>query len=196
MKRILLLLLFALLGSLATVWCQGGDMSDDLLLDDFSGDRSRLGTAWKGFTDQVMGGASEMSTRVVSEGPSKVLHLSGDVSLKNNGGFVQVRLLLDERKRPFDASEYRGVGLRVRGGERGYYVHLRTTRTVFPWSYYAQEFPVSDSWSTVYLPFETFEAEYMRATPLNTKRLVSIAIVAAKREFTADLYVDSVFLYK
>jgi len=71
-------------------------------------------------------------------------------------------------------------------------VHLRTTRIVFPWSYYAQEFAVSDAWYIVYLPFSDFESEYMRASTLNTAKLTSIGIVAAKREFFTDLYVDSV----
>ena len=196
MKKILILTILVLAGFQATVFAQGNDMNDQLLLDDFSGQRSSLGTSWEGFTDQVMGGASEMNARVESEGGNNFLHLSGDVSLENNGGFIQVRLRLDEKKRPFDASEYTGVALRVRGKDRGYYVHLRTTRTVFPWSYYAQEITVSEEWTTVTLPFSDFEAENMRSSSLNTSKLISMAIVAAKKAFFADLNVDAVYLYK
>ena len=197
MKKILILAILVLAaGFQATVLAQGNDMNDQLLLDDFSGQRSSLGTSWEGFTDQVMGGASEMNARIESEEGNNFLHLSGNVSLENNGGFIQVRLRLDEKKRPFDASEYSGIALRVRGKDRGYYVHLRTTRTVFPWSYYAQEFPVSEQWSTVTLPFSDFEAEFMRSSQLNTSKLVSVAIVAAKKAFFADLNVDAVYLYK
>jgi len=196
MKKILILTILVLAGFQATVFAQGNDMNDQLLLDDFSGQRSSLGTSWEGFTDQVMGGASEMNARVESEEGNNFLHLSGDVSLENNGGFIQVRLRLDEKKRPFDASEYTGVALRVRGKDRGYYVHLRTTRTVFPWSYYAQEITVSEEWTTVTLPFSDFEAENMRSSSLNTSKLISMAIVAAKKAFFADLNVDAVYLYK
>ena len=196
MKKILILTILVLAGFQATVLAQDNDMNDQLLLDDFSGQRSSLGTSWEGFTDQVMGGESEMNVRIESEGGSNFLHLSGKVSLENNGGFIQVRLRLDEKKRPFDASEYTGVALRVRGKDRGYYVHLRTTRTVFPWSYYAQEIPVSGEWRTVTLPFSDFEAENMRSSALNTGKLISVAIVAAKRAFFADLNVDAVYLYK
>jgi hypothetical protein len=193
-RRILAILILSAVPMIAT--SQEGKMDGALLLDDFSGQQSAIGSRWEGFTDQVMGGVSEMDSRIVREGDSNVLHLSGDVSLENNGGFIQVRLRLDPDERSFDASEYTGVGLRVRGSDRGYYVHLRTTRTVFPWSYYAQEFKVGGEWSTVHLPFSDFQAEYMRSNQLNTKKLTSVAIVAAKREFSADLYVDSVFLYK
>jgi hypothetical protein len=38
-------------------------MAEELfLIDDFSGELSRLGTAWEGFTDQVMGGDSRLRT--------------------------------------------------------------------------------------------------------------------------------------
>jgi hypothetical protein len=171
-------------------------MNDRLLLDDFSGERSALGTRWEGFTDQVMGGVSQMNARIESEGSESYLHLSGNVSLENNGGFIQVRLRLDEKKRSFDASGYSGVALRVRGEDQGYYVHLRTTRTIFPWSYYAREFPVSEEWTTVTLPFSEFQGEYMQSKKLNPSKLTTVAIVAAKKDFFADLYVDAVYLYK
>jgi hypothetical protein len=196
MKKVLTLTILLLAGFQATGIAQGNDMNDPLLLDDFSGQRSSLGTRWEGFTDQVMGGVSEMNARIESEGDNNFLHLSGNVSLENNGGFIQVRLRLNEKKQPFDASEYAGVALRVRGKDRGYYVHLRTTRTVFPWSYYAQEIPVREEWSTVNLPFSEFEAENLRSNSLNTGKLVSVAIVAAKKAFFADLNVDAVYLYK
>lgn len=196
MKKILILTILALAGFQTIITSQGNDMKDHLLLDDFSSERSALGPRWEGFTDQVMGGVSEMDVRIEGEGANRFLHLSGNVSLENNGGFVQVRLRLDEGKRTFDASEYTGIAVRVRGKDRGYYVHLRTPRTVFPWSYYAQEFLVSEEWNTVYLPFSDFKAESMRSNELDPGKLNSLAIVAAKKAFLADLYVDSVYLYR
>jgi hypothetical protein len=197
MKKILILTILAFAGlQQTTILSQGSDMNQQLLLDDFSGQRSALGTLWEGFTDQVMGGVSEMNARIESEGDNSFLHLSGNVSLDNNGGFIQVRLPLDPQKRSFDASGYTGIALRVRGKDQGYYVHLRTSRTIFPWSYYAQEFPVSEEWTTVTLPFSDFEPENMRPSSLNTSKLTSVAIVAAKKAFFADVYVDSVYLYR
>jgi hypothetical protein len=116
--------------------------------------------------------------------------------LKNNGGFIQVRLKLESDGKPFDAGGYTGIALRVRGRGPGYYVHLRTTRTVFPWSFYGQEFTVSEDWSTVFLPFAAFQSENMASSRVDPRKLVSVAIVAAKREFAADLYIDSVSWYR
>lgn len=129
MKKILILTILALAGIQTITVAQGNDMNDQLLLDDFSGEMSTLGTRWEGFTDRVMGGVSDMNVRVESEGTDNILHLNGNVSLENNGGFIQVRLRLDEKKRHFDASAYTGVALRVRGKDRGHYVHLRTTHS-------------------------------------------------------------------
>lgn len=39
------------------------------LIDDFSGDDSSLGTRWEGFTDRVMGGVSQLETRIEGSAP-------------------------------------------------------------------------------------------------------------------------------
>jgi hypothetical protein len=167
------------------------------LIDDFAAETSALGTAWEGISDRVMGGVSELQVRILGQGPEARLRLSGRVSLENRGGFIQARLRLDPRKKTFAAGQYTGIALRVRGAEKGYYVHLRTTRNLFPWSYYAREFTVSDEWQTVYLPFNEFKPEGMRSSAvLNPDKLVSVAVVAAGREFAPDLYVDTVAFYR
>jgi hypothetical protein len=85
-----------------------------MLLDDFSQDSSALGTKWGGFTDRVMGGRSDMEVGYRVEGGRRHLSMSGSVSLANNGGFIQARILLgDTRKAAFDASGYRGLKLVV-----------------------------------------------------------------------------------
>ena len=166
------------------------------LVDDFSAETSTFGTSWEGISDRVMGGVADIQVRIAGEGADSWLHMSGQVSLENRGGFIQVRMRLDPGKKPFAAGEYEGIALRVRGREKGYYVHLRTTRTIFPWSYYAQEFAVTEEWQTVYLPFREFKPEGIRSVPIKPDKLVSIASVAAKREFAPDLDVDSVLLYR
>ena len=173
-----------------------GGAEELVLIDDFTGERSTLGTAWVGFTDQVMGGKSTINTGVDRQGDPAFLYLKGNVSLKNNGGFIQVRLLMNEDRKPFAAGGYTGLALRVRGRGPGYYVHLRTTRTVFPWAFYGQALPVSEEWSTVFLPFEAFQSENMASSRLDPNKLVSVAIAAAKREFAADLEVDWIAWYR
>jgi hypothetical protein len=170
--------------------------SKTLLIDDFSNNISPMGTVWEGFTDRVMGGVSDMKTSIVEDSGNNSLHLTGNVSLRNNGGFIQVRLFLNRGKKPYDASPYKGIAMRVRGSGDSYYVHLRTTRTIFPWSYYAQSFTTTEQWSRVYLPFSDFKSENMLSSKLNPSKLLSVAVVAAKKEFIADLYVDSIELYR
>ena len=46
---------------------------------------------WKYLSDQVMGGVSEGGTSLLQDGDLFYFRLTGDVSTKNNGGFVQFR---------------------------------------------------------------------------------------------------------
>jgi hypothetical protein len=168
-----------------------------VLLDDFSrtDGRSLVGTRWEGFTDRVMGGRSDMSAGVIQTADGPAMHMTGRVTTENNGGFIQVRLPLSENGR-FDASQYRGVAVTVRGSGDNYYVHLRTAHTRMPWAHYPQKLPVTGEWHRVELPFTEFEGELtLGGRPVDTNRLRSIAIVAAKADFQADIQVRDIALY-
>lgn len=168
-----------------------------MLLDDFSrGDgQSQIGTRWEGFTDRVMGGRSDMSAGIVRTEDGPALHMTGRVTTENNGGFIQARLPLSPEGR-FDASGYQGVALTVRGRGDHYYIHLRTTRTRMPWAHYAQKLPVTEEWQRVELPFPEFEGEMMLGgRGVDTGRLRSLAVVAAKADFDADIQVREISLY-
>ncbi len=55
--------------------------------------------------------------------------MRGDVSTKNNGGFVQIALPLLDKKSdgaPFDASAYTGIEIEVSGNNESYNIHFRT----------------------------------------------------------------------
>ena len=164
-----------------------------LLLDDFSrpDGRSALGTTWRAFTDQVMGGVSTQSVgRETVEG-ERALRLRGEVRLDNNGGFVQVALDLGG---PRDASAFEGLRLRVRGNGEGYAVHLRSRDTRLPWQYYEAAFTATPQWSEVELPFDDFAPQALR-TPLDRRALLSVGIVGSKRAFQADVAVSRIELY-
>lgn len=171
--------------------------SYDLLLDDFSDTAgvSAVGTRWEGFTDQVMGGVSQMQAGVEPTDAGAALHMSGRVSLENNGGFIQTRLRLAESG-TFDAGDYTGIALVVRGTGDHYYLHLRTPRTMFPWAHFAAPLPVAGEWRRVEVPFSSFEAKYMMGGRLDRSRLRSVAVVAGQAAFDADIYVRSVGLYR
>ena len=172
------------------------DGSDYMLIDDFSGDISNLGTSWEGFTDQVMGGISEMAvTRIVGDS-EPYIRMTGNVSLERNGGFIQIRLKFKESG-GFDASGYSGIRLKVRGKEKGYYLFLRTTYNILPWKFYKSEFTVSDAWRYVDLPFSSFSGgDYGGIARLDIRRLKSMSITAYGREFQAELEISEAGLYK
>lgn len=168
-----------------------------MLIDDFTnpGRMSALGTFWRAFTDQVMGGISTAAAKIETIDGRPALRLSGDVSLKNNGGFVQVALPLTGSGAPLDVSAYRGIRLRVRGNGETYHLHLRTTTTILPWQYYHAAFPAGSKWATVELTFDGFEPAALK-TKLDPSRLTRIAVVASEKEFRADIAVSKIEFFK
>jgi hypothetical protein len=172
--------------------------SQALLLDDFEArGGSHYGPQWEGFTDRVMGGRSTMSAGIAGTGDGAVLRMTGTVSLENNGGFVQVRLPLIRDGAALDASEYTGVAVTIRGTGPAFALHVRTPRNNLPWNYYAAELPVEAEWRRIEIPFSQFQAEGMLfRSGLDTSRLRSIAVVAAKKAGAVDVEIDRVELYR
>lgn len=173
------------------------EQSDSLLIDDFSKSNgiSSFGTQWRMFTDQVMGGVSTGEWNYDTIDGRRCVHLRGDVSLENNGGFVQVALPLTKEGQPFDASSYKGVRLWARGNGEVYHIHLRSSDSRRPWQYYGAKFVADSSWNMYDLPFSDFEQENLR-TELKPDKLVRIAIVAIKKEFKADVAVARLEFYR
>jgi hypothetical protein len=167
-----------------------------MIIDDGSrGDLvSRLGTRWRGVDDRVMGGVS--LARVVREtiDGRRCLHLSGDVRLDNNGGFVQMALDLSPHGGIVDASGFAGVLLAVRGNGERYSVHLRTADVTRSWQSYRAHFDARPSWCELHLPFSEFAAHRIDV-PFDPVRLRRIGVVAIGRAFRADLAVSGIALY-
>ena len=173
------------------------DQRSEMLIDDFAGkgQRSPLGAKWAFLTDKVMGGVSTGKMTIEEHEGQPTLHMTGAVSLKNNGGFIQTRLALHPRGRDFDARAFRGIQLRVKGNGETYAVHLRTRDTRFAWQYYGATFNTNGEWQNIELPFARFTTRSV-PTPLNTMGLRSVAIVAINKEFDADIRVDRIAFYR
>jgi Complex I intermediate-associated protein 30 (CIA30) len=160
-------------------------------IDDLSRDPpvSTVGTRWMLFTDQVMGGVSNgMMARNTIAGRTAI-RMRGEVSLENNGGFVQIALDLAPGGQAVDVSDWRGIELDIFGNGEEYNLHLRTDDLVRPWQAYRQCFLSQPQWRTVQLPFQQF-APYRTDIPLDTCRLRRIGIVAIGRAFSADLAIS------
>jgi len=167
------------------------------LIDDFSLEQgnSVMGTTWRLFTDQVMGGVSAGTSSVETIEGRRCLRLRGQVSLENNGGFIQVALPLLQGGRSFDASEFKGVRAWVRGNGKAYHIHLRTAQTGLPWQYFSAAFDSTARWQPVDLPFAGFKPENLQAR-LDTRGLVRIAVVASGEKFEADIAVSRLEFYR
>ncbi len=168
-----------------------------MLIDDFSRADlvSLLGTKWRSVSDQVMGGISQGKlVRCVTD-DSPCLRLTGDVSLENNGGFIQASLDLAEDGRTLDVSSFKGIRLIVRGNDEQYGLHLRTKDVTRPWQSYRAGFRAEKDWKVVSLPFGDFLPHRIEV-PLNTRKLRRLGLVAIGRPFHADLSVKRLEFYR
>jgi hypothetical protein len=166
-----------------------------MLIDDFNdpGGLSRLGAPWRLVTDQVMGGVSTGRIAFEERKGRRCLCLYGDVSLDNNGGFIQVTLDLASEGR-FDAGQYEGVRVVVRGNDENYSVHLKTADVQRPWQSYRSSFRPGFEWREIQLPFTGF-VPYRIDMPLNVHKLRRVGIVAIGAAFTAELCVAEIGFY-
>jgi hypothetical protein len=166
------------------------------LIDDRqSGDlQSSLGTQWRLITDGVMGGVSSGKLRLDQREGRDCLHLQGEVSLENNGGFIQAALELAQSG-TLDAAGYDGVELDVFGNGEAYNVHLKTSGVWLPWQHYRASFMAEPGWHSVRVPFSAFEG-YRIGAAFDPAKLERIGIVAYGRAFTADLCIGRVAFYR
>jgi len=174
-----------------------GESSKDILIDDFAaGPKNKLlGTSWKFISDRVMGGVSKGKIDFVKTQGRGALSLTGDVSSKNRGGFIQARLGLYKNRKYFNADQYQGVLLKLKGNSKKYAVHLRTRNTRMGWEYYFASFQTNGKWQQVKIPFSNFKPAFLR-TPLDKTKLKSIAIVAMEKDTKADILVDELYFYE
>lgn len=167
-----------------------------VLIDDFSReDSSALGTKWQSFTDRVMGGLSNGQASFETLEGKRCLRLRGDVSLENQGGFVQAALPLVKQGGVFDAGGHKGIRIWARGNGEKYYIHLRTTETALPWQYYQAAFETDKTWRQVDIPFADFRPENLEPG-LDPRKLKRLAVVAAKKAFSADVAVARIEFYE
>lgn len=170
--------------------------SEILIIDDRSSDSviASSGNAWSLVTDDVMGGVSQGRLSIGKRAGVPCLHMQGEVSLDNNGGFVQMTLNLSDRVLQ-NVSDYDGLLLEVSGNSEEYNVHLRTEDIWLPWQSYRTSFITTREWQQLYIPFAGF-APHRINQPLNTARLKRIGLVAIGRAFNADLCLARIALYR
>ena len=144
---------------------------------------------WIPFSDQVMGGVSEVNFLEKEEEGLSYYHMEGKVSTENNGGFIQSRVGLNIK-----AKNFNGIRIKVRGNNNEYFVHLRAPR-MLPWNYYYAEFYASSDWEIIDIPLSSFKYSRNQNDNLNSKVIRSIGIVAYGKDFSAQLDLANIELY-
>lgn len=179
----------AILGGVLSPAIADGTVTGQTIIEDFT---MQPQTRWRFFTDQVMGGVSTGGIVFAQEDDASFARMTGRVSTANRGGFIQMRL--DLASPPPQGTT--GVRLMVRGNDQRYFVHLRTGGTLLPWQYYQAGFDVTESWSEVRLPLDTFKAsgELLRSVA-DPSGLTSLAVVAYGRDHDAQIDVREVGFY-
>ena len=160
---------------------------------------------WKYQSDQVMGGVSEGDASLVQDGDMFFFRLTGDVSTRNNGGFVQFRSKISLFNKPEmfqlihnadkDGQELEGVRLKVRGNGERYHVMIRTYSTWSPSDYYYHTFDTSPDWQQVDLPFSEFRRSKSGDMDLGADQMRDFAVVAYGRDFKSDVSVSNISFY-
>ncbi|MDQ2094900.1 CIA30 family protein [Rhodalgimonas zhirmunskyi] len=179
----------AVLAGLGALMLPGGARSEGRMIDDFSGDP---GARWEFVSDRVMGGVSSGRVAFEPAGEGVALHLTGEVSTKNRGGFLQARRDLPQRLE----RGAQGLELRVKGNGARYYLHVRTPGAVMPWSFYQAGFEAPERWATVRVPFSAFAAKGgVIGGALKPQSVKSLGVVAYGADYTADLWVARIGVY-
>lgn len=186
-------ILWTLVMTFASLAANAGD---SLTIDDrSSGDLgSNLGSSWRLVSDNVMGGVSAGGLTPTQHAGRDCLRLQGEVSTRNNGGFVQMVLELADGD-AMDASAFDAVEIEVAGNGERYNLHLRTTDLWLPWQSYRAEFTATPEWQRLRIPFNSIHP-YRTGKPFRADRLKRIGVVAIGRDFQADVCLASVSLRK
>ena len=150
-------------------------------------------TEWEYISDNVMGGVSSGKAEILKDTDNFFLRLVGNVSTKNNGGFIQIRAKLNPK---INTKEYDGVYVKVYGNEKNYNLHLRTELTLAPWQYYSYTFATKKNWSEIRAPFEQFKkSNFYQPRSLLGQNIKSVGLVAGFDDFKSDICLSEIGFY-
>ena len=143
---------------------------------------------WAYLADTVMGGVSQGS----AEFAAGALRLTGKVSTKNNGGFIQVRTRIDQTETVGKS----GIKIKVKGNGDIYYLHIRNASARLPWQYYTTSFQTSEKWKDIIIPFDEFEkSATLMPRKLKSESIKTIGLVAYGKDHEADVSIANLEFY-
>ena len=143
---------------------------------------------WAYLADTVMGGVSQGS----AEFSAGVLRLTGKVSTKNNGGFIQIRTRVD----PAESLGKKGIKIKVKGNGEVYYLHVRNASARLPWQYYTASFQTNEKWKDITISFDEFEkSATLMPRKLKPDSIKTIGLVAYGKDHNADVSIANLEFY-
>ena len=143
------------------------------------------GERWSFFTDNVMGGLSEGQATVSNIKDIQCYQMTGNVTTENNGGFIQIRTLLNPL---IEADIYEGIYIKVYGNNKNYSLHIRTKLTLAPWQYYSYSFVAKNEWLKIRVPFRDFKkSNFYQPKKLSNQNIKSIGLVAGFDNFYSNI---------
>ena len=142
---------------------------------------------WRGVTDQVMGGVSNLIIRH-SDG---VFFMSGNVSTDNNGGFVRLSNRVD-----IISNDFKGIKFKAKGNNETYEIHVTLKGLkIPPWSYFSQSFDVTEQWQEYQISFKDLKrSSGFSAASMKAKNIRDLSIAGFGRDFAVDLAIKDISL--
>ncbi|MEM6395876.1 MAG: CIA30 family protein [Bacteroidota bacterium] len=108
------------------------------------------GNNWRAVNDGVMGGLSKGVVEMTGE----TAKFTGEISLRNNGGFASFRSPYDE----FDLGQYETVEIRARTTGQSFAMQLYRSRAWWePYLKHPLELDENGDWTTVKIPLADFK---------------------------------------
>ena len=168
-------------------------MKKDPILFDFG--KGKDFGRWTIVNDGVMGGLSQSEASLDAD----ALLFEGNVSLKNNGGFVSLRSPMGS----YDLSGYSYCEIRFKSDtERKFEVLIEKDTPFYLPKFRAKFGGGSTDWQTVKIPLRNFEISRMGSTiqkgidPKTLREIQRIGfILADKQEGTFNLWIDYLKFY-
>jgi NADH dehydrogenase [ubiquinone] 1 alpha subcomplex assembly factor 1 len=163
-------------------------MAQEQLIYDFKS--SENPEDWTIVNDGVMGGLSTSSINLNAEGHAV---FTGNISLKNNGGFSSVRHFTNIS----NVGRYKYINLKVRGNPSTYQFRLKKKREDY--YSYVNTFEVTPTWKTIKLEISEFYPTYRgRSLDLPNFEAMSIEevtfLIGNKVVEEFKLEIDKIFL--
>ena len=134
---------------------------------------------WRGITDQVMGGVSDLTIQHTDG----VFLMSGNVSTDNNGGFVRLSNRID-----INSNNFKGIRFKAKGNNETYEIHVTLKGLkIPPWSYFSQSFDVTNEWQEYEIFFKISNVVPFSAASMKAKNIRDLSIAGFGRDFEVDL---------